>query len=46
LPEVLPEYRFDFSEELSVEEFLNYGFYKIADAKLKVKEKFDEQGVG
>jgi hypothetical protein len=42
LPEVLPEYRFDFSEELSVEEFLNYGFYKIADAKLKVKEKFDK----
>jgi len=42
LPEVLPEYRFDFSKELSVEKFLNYGFYKIADAKLKEKEKFDK----
>jgi hypothetical protein len=40
LPEVLPEYRFDFSKELSIQEFLNYGFYKIADANLKAKERF------
>lgn len=40
LPEVLPEYRIDLSNELSVNEFLNYGFYKIADATLKSKKRF------
>lgn len=40
LPEVLPEYRLDFSQELSVQQFLNYGFYKIADATLKSEERF------
>jgi hypothetical protein len=40
LPEVLPEYRIDFSQELSIQEFLKYGFYKIADAVLKPEERF------
>lgn len=40
LPEVLPEYRIDLSQELSVQEFLKYGFYKIADAVLKPEERF------
>jgi len=40
LPEVLPEYRIDFSQELPIEQFLNYGFYKIADAILKPEERF------
>lgn len=40
LPKVLPEYRIDVSAELSVEDFLHYGFYKIADAKLKPEYKF------
>jgi hypothetical protein len=42
LPEVLEEYRIDFSKELSVETFIPYGFYKIADATLKSKERFDK----
>lgn len=40
LPDVLPEYRIDLSNELSVEEFLKYGFYKIAVASLKSEERF------
>lgn len=40
LPEVLPEYRIDLSQELSIQEFLKYGFYKIADAVLKPEERF------
>ena len=40
LPEVLPEYQFDYTNELSIQEFLKYGFYKIADATLKAKERF------
>lgn len=40
LPEVLSEYIIDFSNELSIQEFLCYGFYKIADAELKSKERF------
>ena len=40
LPEVLPEYQLDFSQELSIEEFFKYGFYKIADAVLKPEERF------
>jgi hypothetical protein len=39
-PEVLPEYRIDLNQELSVQEFLKYGFYKIADAVLKPEERF------
>jgi hypothetical protein len=39
-PEVLPEYCIDLSQELSVQEFLKYGFYKIADAVLKPEERF------
>lgn len=42
LPEVLPEYRIDFSKELSVDEFLKYGFYKIADAQLKSAQRFEK----
>lgn len=42
LPEVLQEYRIDFSNELSVKKFIDYGFYKIADAKLKSKERFEK----
>jgi hypothetical protein len=40
LPEVLEEYIVDFSNELPIETFLKYGFYKIADATLKNKERF------
>lgn len=40
LPEVLPEYRIDFSQELSVQDFVSYGFYKIADAVLKPEHRF------
>lgn len=40
LPTVLSEYQYDFSNELSIQEFLKYGFYKIADATLKAKERF------
>lgn len=40
LPEVLSEYTIDVSNELSIQDFLCYGFYKIADAKLKSKERF------
>lgn len=40
LPEVLPEYRINLSQELSIQEFLKYGFYKIADAVLKPEERF------
>ena len=42
LPEVLEEYVIDFSNELPVETFLDYGFYKIADALLKSKDRFDK----
>ncbi len=42
LPDVLPEYRIDLTQELPVETFLNYGFYKIADAVLKPKERFEK----
>ena len=40
LPDVLPEYIKDFSNELSIESFLKYGFYKIADAVLKPEHRF------
>jgi hypothetical protein len=40
LPEVLNEYRIDLTNEVSVQEFLKYGFYKIADATLKSEERF------
>ena len=40
LPETLSEYSRDFSEELPIESFLQYGFYKIADADLKPEERF------
>jgi hypothetical protein len=40
LPELLPEYRINLSQELSIQEFLKYGFYKIADAVLKPEERF------
>jgi len=40
LPEILPEYRVDLSKELSINDFLKYGFYKIADATLKSQERF------
>ena len=40
LPDTLPEYSRDFSSELPIESFLQYGFYKIADADLKPKERF------
>lgn len=42
LPEVLPEYRIDLSNELSIQEFLKYGFYKIADAGLKSQDRFEK----
>ena len=32
LPDVLNEYRIDVSNELSIDTFLKYGFYKYADA--------------
>ena len=40
LPEALTEYSKDFSNELPIESFLQYGFYKIADAGLKPEERF------
>ena len=40
LPDVLPEYQKDFSNELPVELFLQYGFYKICDAGLKPEYRF------
>ena len=40
LPQVLEEYDIDFSNELPIETFLDYGFYKIADVSLKSKERF------
>lgn len=42
LPEVLTEYRIDLSNELFVQDFFQYGFYKIADAKLKLQERFEK----
>lgn len=44
LPEVLPEYRIDFSNELPIEHFANtqYSFYKIADAQLKSQDRFEK----
>lgn len=41
LPEVLSEYFIDFSKELSIEQFLPYGFYKIASSTLKSKKRFE-----
>ena len=40
LPPVLPEYSRDFSNELSIDIFLKYGFYKICDAGLKPEYRF------
>ena len=40
LPNVLPEYIIDVSNELSIESFIHYGFYKIADAGLKPEHRF------
>ena len=40
LPDVLPQYRIDLSDELPVDTFLKYGFYKIADASLKPEYRF------
>ena len=40
LPEALTEYSKDFSNELPIESFLQYGFYKIAEAGLKPEERF------
>ena len=40
LPDVLNEYSIDVSNELSVDAFLKYGFYKIADADLKPEHRF------
>ena len=40
LPDVLSEYRKDFSNELSIDTFLGYGFYKICDAELKPQYRF------
>ena len=40
LPDVLNEYRIDVSNELSIDTFLKYGFYKIADAGLKPEYRF------
>lgn len=42
LPKALDEYFIDFSDELSIDIFLQYGFYKIADATLKPKDRFDK----
>ena len=47
LPDVLPEYSRDFSNELSIDIFLKYGFYKICDAGLKPEYRFrDNPEVG
>ena len=40
LPDVLHEYRIDVSNELSIDTFLKYEFYKIADAVLKPEHRF------
>ena len=40
LPPVLSQYRKDFSNELPIELFLKYGFYKICDAGLKPEYRF------
>ena len=40
LPKVLSEYLIDFSQELPVQDFVSYGFYKIADAVLKSEQRF------
>jgi len=40
LPNVLNEYRIDVSNELSIDTFLKYEFYKIADAGLKPEHRF------
>ena len=40
LPPVLPEYSRDFSNELSIDVLLKYGFYKICDAGLKPEYRF------
>lgn len=42
LPPVLPEYRIDLNNELPIDSFLKYGFYKIADAILKPQERFEK----
>ncbi len=41
LPNILDDYLIDFSNELSIDNFLQYGFYKIADATLKSKDRFE-----
>ena len=40
LPDVLTEYCIDVSNELSIDTFLKYEFYKIADAVLKPEHRF------
>jgi hypothetical protein len=40
LPPVLSEYSRDFSNELSIDVLLKYGFYKICDAGLKPEYRF------
>ena len=40
LPNVLSQYSRDFSNELSIDIFLKYGFYKICDAGLKPEYRF------
>ena len=40
LPDVLSEYRKDFSNELLIDTLLGYGFYKICDAELKQQYRF------
>ena len=42
LPEVLPHYHINMTQELPVETFFKYGFYKIADAVLKPKKRFEK----
>jgi len=39
-PAVLTEYNIDLSEELSIEDFLPSGFYKVATAQLKADKRF------
>ena len=40
LPAVLSEFRLDYSNELSIDSLLKFGFYKIADAGLKSEYRF------
>ena len=40
LPSVLSEYSRDFSNELSIDVLLKYGFSKICDATLKAEQRF------